>query len=221
MPFQFTCSNCHQQFRSASRRERRFCSRACMYESEKIRRNHVCARCEVMFDAPASVPRQFCSRFCYATSKSEAALTPERFWSRVDKSNAAGCWPWMGPRDIRGYGSWGASHHRQRGSAHRRAWELTHGPIPEAMVIMHLCDNPPCCRPDHLRPGTHADNHADRMAKGRTRNGHGAPYARGQEGIMYFREVIAGVWIPIIVIQEIRLLPGTTTPAPKKYAIDV
>lgn len=39
------------------------------------------------------------------------------------------------------------------------------------MVVMHLCDNPPCVRPDHLRLGTHADNVADKVSKGRQAKG--------------------------------------------------
>jgi HNH endonuclease len=46
-------------------------------------------------------------------------------------------------------------------------WEQVNGPIPEGMVVMHLCDNPPCYRYDHLRLGTNADNMADMVAKGR------------------------------------------------------
>lgn len=51
--------------------------------------------------------------------------------------------------------------------AHRVAYEHAHGPIPAGLVVMHSCDNPPCCRIDHLSIGTVADNNADRDAKGR------------------------------------------------------
>jgi hypothetical protein len=39
------------------------------------------------------------------------------------------------------------------------------------MIICHHCDNPPCCDIDHLFLGTNADNMADKIAKGRHRNG--------------------------------------------------
>lgn len=52
--------------------------------------------------------------------------------------------------------------------AHRLAYELAHGPIPPGLVVMHTCDHPPCCRIEHLRLGTVAENNADRHAKGRT-----------------------------------------------------
>lgn len=51
--------------------------------------------------------------------------------------------------------------------AHRISWQLHFGPIPLGMWVLHHCDNPPCVRPDHLFLGTHPENMADRMAKGR------------------------------------------------------
>ena len=58
--------------------------------------------------------------------------------------------------------------------AHRIAWELTNGPIPVGLMVLHRCDRPPCIRPDHLFLGTHADNMRDMIAKGR------APLHRGE-----------------------------------------
>lgn len=55
--------------------------------------------------------------------------------------------------------------------AHRIAWETAHGPIPEGMVVMHACDNPPCVNVEHLHLGTQADNIADMNAKGRGKSG--------------------------------------------------
>lgn len=52
-------------------------------------------------------------------------------------------------------------------TAHRLAYELAHGPIPEGLVVMHLCDNPRCARVEHLRVGTQADNIHDSIQKGR------------------------------------------------------
>ena len=75
------------------------------------------------------------------------------------------CLEWHGSRHRDGYGTvWvdGKSH-----KAHRIAWRLWRGEIPDGMVVMHTCDNPPCVDIHHLRVGTQADNMRDRDAKGR------------------------------------------------------
>lgn len=79
--------------------------------------------------------------------------------------NDNGCWVHTNERTAKGYARLdiGDKHYR----AHRIAWELLHGPIPEGMVVCHHCDNPPCVRPDHLWLGTVQDNNADMKAKGR------------------------------------------------------
>jgi hypothetical protein len=95
----------------------------------------------------------------------------ERFWARVDSSGGLwGCWPWMGARERNGYGQLGNRILRKHLKAHRVAYELAVGPIPEGFLVCHACDNPPCCNPSHLFVGTGADNTHDMIAKGRGRN---------------------------------------------------
>ncbi len=89
-----------------------------------------------------------------------------RFWSRVKIGHPSSCWEWTGNRTLDGYGVCSAGGHRAQ-TASRIAYELTHGAIPDGLVIMHQCDNPPCVNPSHLRAGTDLDNSRDMMSKGR------------------------------------------------------
>ena len=76
------------------------------------------------------------------------------------------CLVWTGPRDPKGYGMMGACG-RSQVRVHRIAWQLANGPIPEGLCVCHRCDNPPCCKVEHLFLGTVADNNWDRVHKGR------------------------------------------------------
>lgn len=92
----------------------------------------------------------------------------ERFWQRVTVGPEDQCWEWQGPFNHYGYGLIGdALGTPQR--AHRVSYEIHKGPIPDGLVVMHSCDNPPCVNPAHLSVGTVADNNWDRARKGRTR----------------------------------------------------
>lgn len=99
--------------------------------------------------------------------------TDVRFWSRVEK-DPLGCWTWRGERYQRGYGQFWSNGKLRR--AHRVAYELLVGPIPEGLWVLHHCDNPPCIRPDHLWLGTRQDNMTD-MAMKRRGSG-GVPWPR-------------------------------------------
>lgn len=55
----------------------------------------------------------------------------------------------------------------------RFIWSEIHGDIPPRMCICHTCDNPGCINPDHLFLGTHKENMADMVGKGRKRNSYG------------------------------------------------
>lgn len=95
------------------------------------------------------------------------------FWTRIDRYDPSGCWPWRGYRNDAGYGVVYIDSVRNRSGirAHRLAWELLYGPIPDGLKVCHHCDNPPCCRPDHLFVDTQAANMADAASKGRTLKG--------------------------------------------------
>lgn len=84
---------------------------------------------------------------------------------QVDKSaEPDGCWVWTG-YTRKGYGAiflLGKTY-----AVHRIVFADIHGPIPEDMVVMHRCDNPPCCNPAHLKLATQRENMLDMFAKGR------------------------------------------------------
>lgn len=87
----------------------------------------------------------------------------QRFWEKVSKTD--GCWEWTGSLNNQGYGQI-----RIDGKsllAHRVSWGMAFGPIPDGLLVLHRCDNPPCIRPDHLFLGTFADNSHDMIQKGR------------------------------------------------------
>lgn len=90
----------------------------------------------------------------------------DRFWPKVNVGAPDECWLWQAAR-CRGYGqimAWGRPQ-----PAHRIAYALGKGDVPEGAHVLHKCDVPLCCNPDHLFLGDQAINMKDRFAKGRVR----------------------------------------------------
>lgn len=145
---------------------------------------------------------RFCSTTCYRTFF--AAITPDDYLlKRINKDGPNGCWIYTGATDRRGYGRPARKHKRYY--AHRRSYEIHKGPIPAGMLVLHKCDNPPCCNPDHLFLGTDADNAQDKARKGRALDGANNMHAKLTE-----QQVI-----------EIRALRGKTTQreASERYGV--
>lgn len=111
---------------------------------------------------------------------------PDRFWQYVHRCGPDECWPWVGPvltvdGAKSGYGVFVMSEGGKRvcTTAHKRAFLLGGGVLPEGHIVRHSCDNPPCCNPAHLLSGTHKDNHDDMVARGRARWQSGRRYKKG------------------------------------------
>ena len=94
-----------------------------------------------------------------------------RFWEKVRPCVQSGdeCWEWDGATAGDGYGSFWVDGRTV--PAHRFAWELEHGAIPDGLFVCHHCDNPRCVRHHHLFLGTFQDNMDDMNAKGRNNGG--------------------------------------------------
>jgi hypothetical protein len=75
-----------------------------------------------------------------------------------------GCWEYP-CKNGRGYGS--VTYRRKRWMVHRFVYWHVIGQFDLSLEILHRCDNPPCCNPDHLVPGTHHENLTDCLKKGR------------------------------------------------------
>jgi hypothetical protein len=122
-----------------------------------------CANCGAAFDVPPSTvkfhPAKYCSQACYRAGSRKPVA--DRFWALVRKSpDPDGCWEWVGRIAKDGYGQL---------RAHRFAWTLLHGPIPEGQHVLHKCDNRKCVR--HTFLGTQQDNMDDMVSKGRSATG--------------------------------------------------
>lgn len=88
-----------------------------------------------------------------------------RVWSRLVEQGE--CWVDTGGKYKRGQGYGSISINGRSRRLHLVVYELVNGPIPPGTIVRHTCNNDACCRPEHLKPGTHKQNAADARAAGR------------------------------------------------------
>lgn len=146
------------------------------------RTRHVCEQCRTAFETFPSEDGRFCSRKCVGAATAAKRFTKtaeERFWEKVNKNGPTPdhrpelgpCWIWTAARNNRGYGFFSIGGRPRL--AHRFAYSLTAGHVPDEQRVRHECDNGGggCVRPDHLVPGTQGDNVRDMIARGRNNPG--------------------------------------------------
>lgn len=98
----------------------------------------------------------------------------QRLFAKIDKGTADECWLWQRGKIRKGYGQVRIKDKRYVVS--RLIYQLEHPTIDiTGLVVMHTCDNPPCCNPAHLVLGTYADNLMDSINKGRRKHCKGRP----------------------------------------------
>lgn len=94
------------------------------------------------------------------------ATVSQRMDKHTNKDNLDGCWIWTAHATLQGYGQIRVDGKTLK--AHRVAWSLVNGQIPDSMMVLHHCDNPSCVNPAHLHLGTLADNNRERCERGRS-----------------------------------------------------
>ena len=103
---------------------------------------------------------KFCSKKCVRANMPKRDVA-ERFWEKVDRNGPVPahrpelgpCWLWCAQKLTSGYGRFTVSTGKQV-VAHRMAYELVRGAIPDGLELDHLCKNEPCVNPSHLEPVT-------------------------------------------------------------------
>ncbi len=132
-------------------------------------KSSICQHCSAQFSSQNLPKQRYCSKRCGGLAKRRPVI--DRLRDKLTKlHDPYDCWEWTGATIGRGYGSMKINDRPRTNReqlTHRMMWLETIGPIPDGMLVLHHCDNPPCCNPRHLFLGTKSDNAQDAFDKGR------------------------------------------------------
>lgn len=122
-------------------------------------------------DVGGTLPEaKYCRLRCFHAHRFYVPFDADKFFAK-SVWTVDGCLIWLGNTYNAGYGtvSYHADPHAERKmvATHRVAWMLKKGPIPDGMDVLHRCDRRLCMNIEHLFLGTHAENMADMIRKGR------------------------------------------------------
>lgn len=116
-------------------------------------------------DTPAAPDQPKLTRAEYDRLRKPSDATDRERFKAMWLLDHKGCWLWTGYKVRGGYGDFWYSGGRM--PAHRYAWIMHNGAIPEGLHVLHRCDVPACVNPEHLWLGTNTDNIRDSISKGR------------------------------------------------------
>lgn len=171
----------------------------------------LCPVCGVEIQKKEWSPK-YCSRQCaleagrisIAKRRDNRDAILARFVAQYIPEPNTGCWLWTGTAGPKGYGL--IFYKTRQKTAHRVAWWLFRGEIPKPLWVLHRCDTPACCNPDHLYLGTQSQNARDAYHRG----GHRPP---PQLGEMAFKSKLTAD-----KVREIRRLYAAKVAGQKRLA---
>lgn len=161
-----TCLQCGKTFFPFRASKGFYCSNKCRFVASEKNPTYTCEGCGKTF-IDKRHRAKYCSNPCYQKKKINRTLT-ERLFPFIEKTDY--CWLWNGSRVRGGYGR--IYFNGKFEFVHRLMYEAVTGEDISNKVVRHyICDNPPCCNPEHLRSGTMADNSADAVRHKRHAHG--------------------------------------------------